>query len=282
MIPSHVPPRSFDLASSSSPAPAPAPATASADGPVPTGAAAPPGPAAGPADVADVFDLPLRVRAVRAMRALRKLVQDPYDTEQVFELSTNINVGSIRRGMPRFFASADGLRLFQEDRCIDTRHVDLDALAALPDGTLGREYVRFLRDRGFSPDIFQAPPNVRDRRASYVMKRIRQTHDLWHLVTGHPTNPAGEIALQAFTYGQLGAPSSLLIAIAGTFRGVRQRRSLPREVRDAYRAGRRAAPMAAFLWEDHWATPLEELRALLGIVAAAPNGEPETMPAAAA
>ena len=223
-----------------------------------------------PAPATDVFDLPLRIRAVRAARALGKLVRDPYDTEQVFELSTNINVGSIRRGLPRFYGSRNGQRLFDEDRSIDTRHVDLDALAALPDGTLGREYVRFLRDRDFSPDLFQAPENVRDARAAYVMKRIRQTHDLWHLLTGHATNPAGEVALQAFTFGQLGAPSSLLIAVVGTFRGAGRRKTLPRETLEAYRAGRRAAPLAAFVWEDHWATPLDELRAQLGIVPVAP------------
>lgn len=226
--------------------------------------------AAASSEARDVFDLPFRVRARRAARALGKLVRDPYDTQQVFELSTNINVGSIRRGLARFYASAAGQRLFRDDLSIDTAHLNLDELAALPDGTLGREYVRFLRDRGFSPDLFQAPENVRDRRAAYLMKRIRQTHDLWHLLTGHQTNPAGEVALQAFTFGQLGAPSSLLIALFGTVRGMSRRPTLPRETLDAYRAGRRAAPLAAFVWEDHWATPLDELRQQLGIVAVAP------------
>ncbi len=230
----------------------------------------PSNPGAQAAAAADVFDLPFHVRARRAAHALGKLVRDPYDTQQVFELSTNINVGAIRRGMERFFASRDGQRLFAGDLSIDTAHVDLDALAALPEGTLGREYVRFLRDRDFSPDLFQAPENVSDQRAAYLMKRIRQTHDLWHLLTGHQTNPAGEVALQAFSFGQLGAPSSLLIALFGTLRGCRRRPTLPRETLDAYRAGRRAAPLAAFVWEDHWATPLDELRAQLGIVPVAP------------
>jgi ubiquinone biosynthesis protein COQ4 len=217
----------------------------------------------------DIFALPFHRRLRRALRALRLLVRDPYDTQQVFELSSNINVGSIRRRMPQFYASEAGQRLFREDRSIDTRHVDFDALAKLPDGTLGREYVRFLADRGLSPDIFQAPENVFDPHASYVMKRMRQTHDLWHLVTNHATNPPGEVALQAFTYGQVGAPSSALIALAGTLRHRRSRRGLAREVLRAYRTGRDAAPLAAFAWEDHWATPLGELRQQLGITAVA-------------
>jgi ubiquinone biosynthesis protein COQ4 len=237
--------------------------------PTAAGADAEPAQAAPAAPKGDVFALPFHRRLRRALRALRLLVRDPYDTEQVFELSSNINVGSIRRRMPEFYASEAGQRLFREDRSIDTRHVDFDALANLPDGTLGREYVRFLADRGLSPDIFQAPENVFDPHASYVMKRMRQTHDLWHLVTNHATNPPGEVALQAFTFGQVGAPSSALIALAGTLRHGRNHRGLIGEVVRAYRAGRRAAPLAAFAWEDHWATPLDELRELLGVTAVA-------------
>jgi ubiquinone biosynthesis protein COQ4 len=241
-------------------------ASPSTSGAATFGAARPPFP--GGAQVspgADPFELPFAIRARRAASALGKLLRDPYDTEQVFVLSTHINVGAIRRRLPRFYASADGRRLYEGDLSIDTAHVDLDALAELPDGTLGREYVRFLRDRGLSPDLFQAPAHVVDRRAAYVMKRLRQTHDLWHLLTGHATNPPGEVALQAFTFGQLGAPSAALIALLGTLREVSGRRTLPREVLAAYRAGRRAAPLAAVVWEDHWSEPLPALRQRLGI-----------------
>jgi ubiquinone biosynthesis protein COQ4 len=215
----------------------------------------------------DLFALPLRKRLPVAARALRRLAKDPYDTQRVFEFGANINVGAIRRGMAVFYASAAGQRLYREQRAIDTQHLELDALALLPEGTLGREYVRFLADRGLSPDIFQSPANVSDPRAAFVMKRIRQTHDLWHLLTNHATTPEGEVALQAFTYGQLGVPSSLVIALLGTLRSMVRHPGLPVAVVRAWRAGRRATPLATFPWEDHWAMPLPALRRHLGIVA---------------
>lgn len=208
----------------------------------------------------DLFAQPWHVRVRRATRALGKLARDPYDTQQVFVLASNLNVGAIARRMPAFFASADGARLYRERRTIDSRHLDLDALDALPEGTLGKAYARFLRERDFTPDLFQPPEDVHDSRASYVMQRMRQTHDLWHVLTGHPTTPAGEVALQAFTYGQVGAPSALVIALVGTLRGTPARPTLARDVWRAYRAGRRAAPLAAVVWEERWAEPLEELR----------------------
>lgn len=217
----------------------------------------------------DVFAMPAHARWRHALGAMRRLLRDPYDTQQVFELATNLNVGAIRRRMPEFYASPDGERLFRERRTIDSRHVDLEALARLPEGTLGREYVRFLRERDFTPDLFQPPDNVRDPRASYLMQRMRQTHDLWHLLTGHPTTPNGEVALQAFTYGQVGAPSALVIALGGALRGALAHPSLLRQVWRAYRAGQRAAPLAVVLWEELWQVPLTELRQRLRVTAVA-------------
>jgi ubiquinone biosynthesis protein Coq4 len=35
---------------------------------------------------------------------------------------------------------------------------------------------------------------------SYLLLRLRQTHDLWHVVTGFSTNVPGELGLKAFVY----------------------------------------------------------------------------------
>ena len=67
-----------------------------------------------------------------------------------------------------------------------------------------------------TPDVFDGPPaGVTNERAAYVIQRLRQTHDLWHVVTGYDTDPASEVALQAFTYAQLRAPGSLVLAALG-------------------------------------------------------------------
>ncbi|HUJ63147.1 MAG TPA: Coq4 family protein [Kofleriaceae bacterium] len=214
----------------------------------------------------DVSTLPATVRWSRALRALSRVVADPEQTDQVLVFSTYVNAGTTAHRMHRFFDDPRGQRLYQEHRTIDSHTVDLDALAALPEGTLGHAYAQFLRSRGFTPEVFDEPPHdVADPRAQYVIQRVRQTHDLWHVVTGCDTDPAGEIALQAFTFAQIHAPSTLILALVGTLRGVRERPSLPREVAAAFRTGRHAEKLLAFAWEDHWATPLAEVRAMLGL-----------------
>jgi len=215
---------------------------------------------------ADVDHLSPRARWQRAFQALGRIVANPEATDQVLVFSTYANAGTMYRRLDRFFEDPSGQRLYREQRAIDSKTIDLDVLAALPAGTLGHAYAHFLRSRGLTPDIFDGPPaEVRDPRAAYVIQRMRQTHDLWHVVTGHDTNPAGEIALQAFTFGQVRAPSTLILSMVGTLKGLREKPGLPREVLAAFRAGNAARPLIAFPWEDHWSTPLTDVRALLGV-----------------
>ncbi|HEV7557548.1 MAG TPA: Coq4 family protein [Kofleriaceae bacterium] len=214
----------------------------------------------------DITQLSAPERWRRAIGALAKVVADPTRTDEVLVFSAYANAGTMHHRLHRFYDDARGQKLYAEHRTIDSHTVDLDALAALPDGTLGHAYASFLRARGFTPEVFDGPPDdVTDPKASYVIQRMRQTHDLWHVVTGHDTNPAGEIALQAFTYAQVRAPSSLILAAVGTLRGTRYQPTLVRDVVRAFRAGRHAEAFVAFAWEDHWATPLADVRAMLGV-----------------
>ncbi len=202
----------------------------------------------------------------RALAALANVIADHGRTDQVLEFSVHANAGTMVRRIGRFFDDPRGRRLYEERRAIDSRTVDLDRLGRLPAGTLGRAYADFMRGNGITPEVFDgAPAEVGDPRAAYVVQRMRQTHDLWHVATGYATDPASEIALQAFTYAQVGAPSSLILAAAGTLYGARRAPGLPRAAIAAFRAGRRAEKLVVFPWEDHWETPLAEVRAMLGI-----------------
>lgn len=231
-----------------------------------------PGAAAGGGEVGagaprvDATLMPARERWRRAIRALGLVLANPERTDQVLEFSIYANAGSLAQRSSRFFDSPVGRRLYEERRTIDARTIDLDALLALPPDTLGHAYATFLRSRGLTPDVFEAPPEeVTDPRASYVVQRLRQTHDLWHVVTGHDTDPASEIALQAFTFAQTRAPSSLLLAVLGTVRATPHKPLLIVDVARAFVRGARAERFAVFPWEDHWATPLDEVRAMLGV-----------------
>ena len=218
--------------------------------------------------IVDVADLPPHVRWGRALKALARVLRNPEETEQVLVFSNLVNAGKRDERLWRFFEDPVGAKLYEQKRALDSTTIDLDVLAAMPEGTLGRAYAQFMRAHGLTPNVFDgSPDDVRDERAAYIIQRMRQTHDLWHVVTNCETDPAGEIALQAFTYAQVRAPSSAILALLGTLRTLRFSRDVGPDALELYRLGLAAKPLVLFPWEDHWATPVTEVRRLLGLPA---------------
>lgn len=203
-------------------------------------------------------------RARTAIAAIRALLRDPDDTRQALVLSLALNRRALPAVIARFLATEEGLALLTERPSIDSAHVDFEQLRALPDGTLGREYVRYLDDNKLDPDLFHAPPGLPPAIA-YLSQRLRQSHDVWHVLTGYKPDVPGELALQAFTYAQTSAPASGLIAVAGTLRWARRSRGLVRETVRGYRRGKRAQFLGSVRWERHWERPLADVRRDLGV-----------------
>uniref|UniRef100_A0A8C7SWT5 Coenzyme Q4 homolog (S. cerevisiae) n=1 Tax=Oncorhynchus mykiss TaxID=8022 RepID=A0A8C7SWT5_ONCMY len=72
--------------------------------------------------------------------------------------------------------------------------LDLSKMAFLPDGSSGREYLRFLEDNRVTPDSRADVKFVDNEELAYVMQRYREVHDLLHSLLGLPTNMLGESA----------------------------------------------------------------------------------------
>lgn len=199
-------------------------------------------------------------RTAMGVKALRRLMKDPDDTHQVFVMGLVLNAERFPEFLARFSAEPGGVRLLKEQPSIDSGSVDFEALRALPPNTLGHAYTAYLQRHGLDPDLFQTPPGLPEIPA-FLARRLRQTHDLWHTLTGYAPDVPGEVALQGFTYAQTHMPSAFLIALLGSLRWGLATRGLPARTLDAYERGREAAFLAPVVWEDHWADDLDDLRA---------------------
>jgi ubiquinone biosynthesis protein COQ4 len=210
-----------------------------------------------------IDDQPALQRFLGGLRALRRLRANPGDTEQALAAAVLLNAGRFPAILAGFEASAEGREVLRARPALDCEHVDLAALARLPAGTLGQAYSAFLTSRNLTPEVFVPPRDVRDENVRYLSQRMRQTHDLWHVLTGYDTDVLGEIELQAFMYAQLGTPFSLLVAVLGMSRARPRTLSLPRRVWNAYARGKRAEQLAWRFWERHFTTPVADLRRVL-------------------
>lgn len=212
------------------------------------------------------------LRPLVAWRAMQDLFADPEETSHVFRI---IRALSTSRRFTNLFnkvlAEPDGRRLLEKSQPLMEILNDRDRLRALPVGTLGHEYVRFMDAEKITADgleeASQTDENIFfDRRAERLGLRLRDMHDLWHVTTGYGRDFVGEDALLAFTYAQTRNLGIGFIALLAYLRFRREgiRHPLP-VIREGYRRGRAARLLPAADWEALLERPLSEVRETLGI-----------------
>ncbi len=147
--------------------------------------------------------------------------------------------------------------------------VDYDTLRALPATTLGGKYVRHLDDNGITA-AYQAAEtsHVDDPVIAYLMRRFRQTHDVWHALTDLGIEGHEEVIIHAFSWGQMQLPVSAMVVVFGTLKHIvleRRWGALRHALWEAYVHGRDAAPLLPVYWEKMWEDDIDEVRARLNI-----------------
>ncbi|MEP6866355.1 MAG: Coq4 family protein, partial [Deltaproteobacteria bacterium] len=104
---------------------------------------------------------------------------------------------------------------------------------------------------------------IDDPDMAYLMRRFRQTHDVWHALLGLGVAGHEEVIIHWFAFGQLRLPVSAMVMVLGGLKHlVLERRwgALRHSAMEAYRAGRDAAPLLPVIWEDRWTDDLDAVR----------------------
>jgi ubiquinone biosynthesis protein COQ4 len=119
-----------------------------------------------------------------------------------------------------------------------------------------------MKRTGLQPDFYRKL-DIKDDY-SYIAMRVRQTHDIWHIITGFSTDLAGEIGLQTFTLTQTRSPLSVTL-LAGTIvfalKSSISLNPLVKTMQKGWQMGESAKPFLAQKWEEDWEKPLSEWRA---------------------
>jgi ubiquinone biosynthesis protein COQ4 len=211
----------------------------------------------------------------RAWAAMRALIADSQRTDLAFEVIDALSGGSFERSFQRLRNHPDGRRLLEERPSLLQTLSDRSALAALPAGSFGRAYATFITSADLSPDGLVAaeaaaearnPRQPLDADRQFVANRMRDMHDLWHVLTGYGMDEAGEAALLAFNLGHVPNLGMALIVAASAVIGPKDARlSFQRYLHQAWRRGRATPMLSVVPYERLLARPLDEVRQLLSI-----------------
>ncbi len=192
------------------------------------------------------------------------------------ERTADIHVAEELTGRARYarlrtslLESAEARELLRDQPELCSAQLDFAALRRLPADTLGFAYVEHLDRNGLFADSQAAPTHhVADPSVAYLMRRFRQTHDVWHALLGLGTAGHEEVIIHAFSWGQLRLPVSAMVVVFGTLKHIvleARWGALRHALWEAYRHGHQAEPLLPVYWERHWSEPLDRVRARYGV-----------------
>ena len=217
---------------------------------------------------------PFRMEWGAAFKAFGKLMADKEDTAQVFEIMRALAGKSSPNGYARLLSTAKGGRIAYDRVELAERLMDRQWLESFAPGTVGAAYAEFTARENLSAEGL-AEESRKGREAAEVDlrhpvawygRRIRDVHDLWHILTGYGRDGLGEACLVAFSYPQTGSLGWAFIALgvwlrSGNAGGLPARAA----IQEGYRRGKMAAWLPGEDYEALMAEPLEAARARLGL-----------------
>ncbi|KAI9294385.1 coenzyme Q biosynthesis Coq4 [Neoconidiobolus thromboides FSU 785] len=203
-----------------------------------------------------------------AVSAGFQVLKDPTRQDLVAALGETTGTLSLQYMRNKMIHDKIGRRLLFEKREINSNNLNLERLKLLPEGTFGREYIRFLEDNQVSPDTRTEVHYVDDPELAYVMLRYRQVHDFLHTLCNMGITVEEELALKWFELAQFKLPMNLLsVAIGPVILGSKERKQLfeSKLISWAIQCGSNSKFLLNVPFEDLFDRDLVMLRKELGI-----------------
>jgi ubiquinone biosynthesis protein COQ4 len=219
---------------------------------------------------------------VSMIRQLPKLILEPEDTKAAMTFYKAAGGRAISDAMLEHLQSLEeGRRLLSDRPDVFDVLTDRERLRALPPDTLGHRYVAWADRTGIYPEGLVAMghelgvlSDLPDGTVGYLERRQQVLHDLYHVLTGYQTDPAGEVALLRFSAIQERNRAMSIISFLGQIIFVIHGRfDLFRLRRHASERARRAPLLILQDWEELVSLPLDEVRMRLHLHPA-PDYEP--------
>ncbi|MBD1840287.1 MULTISPECIES: Coq4 family protein [unclassified Coleofasciculus] len=202
---------------------------------------------------------------LKGLEGFLAFIDNGTDIEAVFDIAAALANHKVSAAAITYLKSHPEIaQLFEEQYIAPTPN--LEALLKLPEDSLGFAYASHMRAANLDPEFYRQVELQDD--TSYLALRMRQTHDIWHTVTGFGTDPVGEIGLQAFTLAQNRSPLAVMLIAAITLNTIKMNSDLNPLVsliQQSYDLGDRAKPFLGQKWEEAWEKPLADWRAELNV-----------------
>ena len=215
-----------------------------------------------------------KYRPLRAVRNFQTLMKDKEDTAAVFRIFESLPSKDFLPRIADLALSEQGEELRRTEAWLPEILDDHATLRRTPKGSLAHAYCDFMEAEGLSAAglVAESDRAARPRFPDLVewyINRSRDTHDMFHVLTGYGRDALGEASVLLFTHGQQPSQGHLLIGYAGaanikkTVKGTKA--PVIGAAREAHRIGKGAPPLIAQPIRLLLERPLVDVRASLRI-----------------
>lgn len=208
----------------------------------------------------------LNLDLLTTLKGFVSLMRDPAQTDSVFDVEDGLRHTKAAQLAVEYAKSKPGVAEVFAERYL-APPPDLAVLTQLPANSLGYAYAAYLLEAGFDPDFYRKTEIEDD--VTYMFMRLRQTHDIWHVITGFGSDVNAELGLKAFEIAQIHRTLAAMLIAGGLLRTLLKTPEmlddLLEQIAIGYRMGARAKPLIAQKWEEHWDKPLAEWRRELNL-----------------
>lgn len=217
----------------------------------------------------------MRFRPIKAFGHFRKLVADKEDTAQVFHMAECLPSRRFHAQARAFCDSAAGQALMESEPFLPTLLDDHATLKTLPENSVAHAYMRFMKAEGLSAAglveeserPFAGRPDY-DDQFKWFTSRLRDTHDMVHVLTGYGRDALGEQCALGFSSSQYPGLVDWFLAWAGAAE-IKRRVKVEASVFSAVAQARAAGKAAQAIYKQDiralLAEPLEAARARMNI-----------------
>ena len=202
-----------------------------------------------------------RLQSLRMLASLATFLKNPSSLDSVFAVANSVKESPLAEQMKRHLLIHPQFSALVKEGW-RPKAIDLTELQKLPDGTLGRCYADQLISQGITPDALIDPSPV-SNDAEYITHRLRETHDIIHVLTGFGIDGDSELGLQGFNLAQTRSPLAVMLIFGGMLAALQDDEPLApmlRAMARGFQLGLDADLVIAHKLEEGWDRPLQDWR----------------------
>ena len=170
---------------------------------------------------------PERVRPVfnlaKGWKHLKILVKDKDRTDELFGVLDSLPWRGVGEAAAEFLATDQGRKIYQTEPYLPDILDDHATLRKMPKGSFADVYCNFMEAEGLTAaglieeaNVYRKDNVILEDGVEWYNNRLRDTHDILHVLTGYGRDTFGEQCLLAYLFDQRPSPGHLFLAWLGT------------------------------------------------------------------